>query len=107
VRDDDLKEFGLDGEERRAVAETVPVGTVRFNKTTGDALIFDGAVWRSLTREQAAAIEGVPPPVTAKGATELLNNWRKMWPQAADYLDKMQKMQSEMPGWLKDLKRKP
>jgi hypothetical protein len=129
VRDDELKEFGLDGAERQEAASlalgeidyaelelrtlavasarglpdpsTVPMGTVAFNMEANEPMVSDGKVWRSLAGQPA-----VPPPATAKGATELLNNWRKMWPQAADYLDKIQKVQGDA-NLFKDLKRKP
>ena len=127
--DDELKKFGLDGAERSEAApsvlsaidyaelelrtlavasvrglpdpSTVPMGTVAFNMEANEPMVSDGKVWRSLAGQPA-----VPPPATAKGATELLNNWRKMWPQAADYLDKIQKVQGDA-NLFKDLKRKP
>jgi len=129
VDDDELKKFGLDGAERSEAApsvlsaidyaelelrtlavasvrglpdpSTVPMGTVAFNMEANEPMVSDGKVWRSLAGQPA-----VPPPATAKGATELLNNWRKMWPQAADYLDKIQKVQGDA-NLFKDLKRKP
>ena len=129
MNDGELKAFGLDSAERRAPStetlgeidyaelelrtlavasvrglpdpSTVPMGTVAFNMEANEPMVSDGKVWRSLAGQPA-----VPPPATAKGATELLNNWRKMWPQAADYLDKIQKVQGDA-NLFKDLKRKP
>jgi hypothetical protein len=129
VRDDELAEFGLDGEERQEAASpapgeidyaeletrtlaaasarglpdpsTVPMGTVVFNMEANELMVSDGKVWHSLAGQPA-----VPPPAAAKDATELLNTWRKMWSQAADYLDKIQKVQGDA-NLFKDLKRKP